>query len=108
LLTRPPSNKLFWSRGFLWSTSTGHPIGLIGSGIEWVTPSDRREVEELAAISMSRSNFIHGKPTHTWREIHYGNMFRLVIFLIVALWPIRWVLEVTNKENRQSITAPQQ
>ena len=109
-LLNPPTNRFFWNRGFLWSTAYGHLIVLFGSGSLFVTPHDRQDVDKLIHMAEGADFDDYSsvlKPEHPWREVHYGNIFRLLVFLIVALWPIPWFLQA-KRRIEQSITAPLQ
>ena len=109
LMTCPPAEKGYWNHGFLWSTSYGHLVGTFGreDNAFWVSPRDPHEVQEIAAASNEcslNSNRVPVVPrTRSWRVIHYGNIGRLIVFIVIALWPIRWIrktkLEIKPNDN---------
>ncbi len=83
--TMPPEGEGFWHEGFFISTFRG-----------------RLAVNEQHAISLPpgcglpqvRTGVPTLPPARGVRVIHYGNIIRLVVFLAVALYPIRWLNRV--------------
>lgn len=83
----PALDEGFWWRGFFSSTYRGR---LLVSPVQtWIAHADTR----ISAAMLSNQVHEFGKP---YRKYHVSNALRLVAFLLVALYPIRWIQAIRN------------
>jgi hypothetical protein len=80
----------FWWRGFFSSTYRGRL--LVNQERSWIAHADT----VVTANSLSPHHRELGKP---YREYHTSNALRLVAFLLVALYPIRWIHAIRNGDE---------
>ncbi|RMF43369.1 MAG: DUF1559 domain-containing protein [Planctomycetota bacterium] len=80
--TMPPQGEGFWQEGFFVSTFRGR-LAVNAHQSTTLLPGDPLPPPDRFASSPRSARGVH--------IIHYGNIVRLVIFLAVALYPIRWL-----------------
>jgi prepilin-type N-terminal cleavage/methylation domain-containing protein len=94
LLTQPPPfpNRR-WSKGFFYSTGYGRLAAMANGSVSRGSPTKREAVYAAVRVADDPSESEEVTFPRTWcrgewRVIHYGNMARLAIFVLVALWPV--------------------
>lgn len=95
----PDPQHGFWRHGFFSSWYRGrlaaagrhgwrlHPGAAVEKGLERTLAMDRRSSQTPPAFTDV------GQP---WRVIHWDNALRLSVFLVVALYPLRWLTAPTD------------
>lgn len=92
-LTVPPPHPVGnWRKGFLWSTCWAR-LGVTAHGrVLHFATEDRQLVTHLLDSADDLPLGPDGSPTWDfvmvhWRTVHFGNVLRLTVFLVVVLWP---------------------
>ena len=81
-----------WRKGFLWSTCWGR-LGLTAHGqLLALATEDRQLVTQLLYAGddlplRPNASLTWHFVTLRWPTIHFGNILRLTVFLVVVLWP---------------------
>jgi hypothetical protein len=91
LRSTPDLHSGFWKRGFFCSTHRGR-VAIYGDRIVHVHATDGHHPQGAAG-----PEYLVPTPAeeeHPLRVIHWHNILRLSFFLVVALYPLRWLERV--------------
>jgi len=81
-----------WTKGFFWSICYGR-TAIMANGT--VLNGAIQHVDEASTPAA----FHHVR----WRTVHYGNFFRLGVFLLIVFWPVGRLRRVTNQHRTRLV-----
>jgi type II secretory pathway pseudopilin PulG len=107
LLIRPPSFPGWnWDKGFLVSTCQGRVLATADGTTRFSSLSSPDLVRQFLHLSDTRPDPAGDGAWAKWRIVHYGNIAKLIVFILVALWPTVWLYQETCRMKRESRSLP--
>jgi hypothetical protein len=108
LLVRPPDYPHgHWTNGFFKSTCYGRILAMADGQALCRSLSSPELVRQFLYRSDTRPDPLDGSwwaepHERPWRIVHYGNIAKLIAFIIVALFPTVWLRQEARRIKRES------